>query len=82
MNKEQKKEPVMLTPGALRVSPRVWQAAYSMQLNHRNPILFDALIEVEKNLKNILRLSDKYKIVFFVLYFYEALIMYSFNESL
>ena len=26
--------------------------------------------------------SIKYKIVFFVLYFYEALIMYSFNESL
>lgn len=55
----------MLTPGVLQVSPKVWETAFSMQLNHRDPLVREAVEASKQNIKKILNLSDKYEIVFF-----------------
>jgi alanine-glyoxylate transaminase/serine-glyoxylate transaminase/serine-pyruvate transaminase len=55
----------MLTPGVLQASDRVWQAAFAQQMSHRSDAVKNGLVEIQKNLKTILGLSDEYAIVFF-----------------
>lgn len=60
-----KQETIMLTPGTLRVSPRVLQASASAQFNHRAPEVQIAFDEIKSNLRKILSLTADYALVFF-----------------
>lgn len=61
------KEIIMLTPGTLRVSPRVWEASRpAEQLHHRSPIVADMFAKIRSNLYLILGVSrSDYDLVFF-----------------
>lgn len=58
-------EPIMLTPGTLRVSPRVFAASHTMQLHHRSPQIEAAFAVIRTNLRVILKLPDYWSLVFF-----------------
>lgn len=64
MNNE-RKESIMLTPGTLRVSPRVLEASSKSQLNHRSPEIEEAFEVIKTNLRKIIPLPNNFELVFF-----------------
>ena len=55
----------MLTPGTLRVSPRVLEASSKLQLNHRSPEIEGAFETIKANLRKIISLPNNFELVFF-----------------
>lgn len=59
-----RKEMILFTPGVLRVSPRVWSAAFERQYSHREPEIIQRVKKSKENLRNIFGWGDEYEIVY------------------